>query len=196
LSRLSGEQRRIQILEIAVALFSARGYNGTSTRSIADAAGINEALIFRYFPTKLALFHAVIVKYGSQAFQANMPELPEGATLPEVLTIRCTQFLDSIWNSRVAFRMLLSAALNDEVANNDLKVLDERLCQRLEGLLKQFDASGGIKEGRVQETAEMISFALRGFVYVSIRDEHGNWEAVRAAFVENLIRVIMPGLLS
>ncbi len=47
--------RREQLLSAALALFGERGYAGTSTRSIAEAAGVAEGLVYHYFPTKEAL---------------------------------------------------------------------------------------------------------------------------------------------
>lgn len=47
--------RREQVLSAALALFCEHGYAGTSTRRIAEAAGVTEGLVFHYFPTKDAL---------------------------------------------------------------------------------------------------------------------------------------------
>ncbi|MBO0800867.1 MAG: helix-turn-helix transcriptional regulator, partial [Blastocatellia bacterium] len=51
-SRMAAEDRRQQILEVAVKLFSQKGFRGTTTKEIALAAGVNEAIIFRHFATK------------------------------------------------------------------------------------------------------------------------------------------------
>src|SRR5215217_2947796 len=51
--QLQAEVRRQQILETALKLFAAQGFDGTSTRQIAKGAGIAEGLIFHYFRTKL-----------------------------------------------------------------------------------------------------------------------------------------------
>jgi AcrR family transcriptional regulator len=51
---------RERILETAVKLFSEKGFNGTTTKEISDLAGVNEALIFRYFSTKRELYSAII----------------------------------------------------------------------------------------------------------------------------------------
>jgi len=51
---------RDKILETAIRLFSERGFNGTTTKEIAEEAGVNEALIFRYFSTKRELYGAII----------------------------------------------------------------------------------------------------------------------------------------
>jgi AcrR family transcriptional regulator len=46
----------VRIVEAAVQLFSRKGYKGTSTREIAQLAGVNEATLFRYFSRKADLF--------------------------------------------------------------------------------------------------------------------------------------------
>ena len=48
----------VRMVEAAVQLFSRQGYKGTSTREIAQLAGVNEATLFRYFTRKADLFWA------------------------------------------------------------------------------------------------------------------------------------------
>ena len=65
--RLSSENRRRQLLEHAVALFSQRGFSGTRTKDIAAACGVSEAILFRHFATKEDLYQAILATYGSEA---------------------------------------------------------------------------------------------------------------------------------
>jgi len=58
--RMSGDERRSQILRIAIKLFSQRGFSGTTTKEIARVAGVSEAMVFRHFATKSELYHAII----------------------------------------------------------------------------------------------------------------------------------------
>lgn len=58
--RVPAEDRRLQIIEVARELFASRGYEGTTTRELAEKIGINEALLFRHFPTKEDLYWAVL----------------------------------------------------------------------------------------------------------------------------------------
>jgi AcrR family transcriptional regulator len=53
-------ERREMVLEAAVAEFAARGMAGTSTEDVARAAGISQPYLFRLFPTKKALFLALV----------------------------------------------------------------------------------------------------------------------------------------
>ncbi|HEY2964356.1 MAG TPA: TetR/AcrR family transcriptional regulator [Pyrinomonadaceae bacterium] len=57
---MAGEERREQILRVAVSLFSNRGFRGTTTKEIAQAAGVSEAMVFRHFATKEELYAALL----------------------------------------------------------------------------------------------------------------------------------------
>lgn len=59
-TRMSAEERREQIVRVAVSLFSRRGFRGTTTKEIAQAAGVSEAIIFRHFATKEELYAAIL----------------------------------------------------------------------------------------------------------------------------------------
>ncbi len=56
---MSSEERRAAILEAVLRVFAEKGFDGTTTRELADAAGVSEALLFEYFPTKDALSAAI-----------------------------------------------------------------------------------------------------------------------------------------
>jgi len=58
--RLPASDRRRQLLEMALDLFSRKGFGGTTTKEIAAAAGVTEAIIFRHFPSKQDLYNAVL----------------------------------------------------------------------------------------------------------------------------------------
>src|SRR4030095_4593877 len=58
--------RREQILQTAVDLFSQKGFKGTTTKEIAKAAGVSEAIIFRHFASKDELYAAILYSKGCQ----------------------------------------------------------------------------------------------------------------------------------
>ena len=59
-SRLPAEQRRLNLIETAIDLFSRKGFSGTTTKEIAAAAGVTEAIVFRHFATKQELYIAIL----------------------------------------------------------------------------------------------------------------------------------------
>lgn len=58
--RLTGEERKKQILNHTFKLIAQKGFKSVSIKDIAESAEINEALIYRYFPSKEALLTDVI----------------------------------------------------------------------------------------------------------------------------------------
>ncbi len=57
---MAGEERRLQILAVAMSLFSERGFRGTTTKEIAHASGVSEAMVFRHFANKEELYAAIL----------------------------------------------------------------------------------------------------------------------------------------
>ncbi len=59
-NRIASADRRQQIMGVAMALFALQGFKGTTTRQIAERAGVSEAIIFRHFHCKEDLYWAII----------------------------------------------------------------------------------------------------------------------------------------
>lgn len=56
---MNREDRRLSIVNAAARIFSERGYHGASVRNIARAANVSEALLYRHFSSKKALYHSL-----------------------------------------------------------------------------------------------------------------------------------------
>jgi AcrR family transcriptional regulator len=65
-ARLPAEQRRAAIIAAVRQVFAERGFHGTTTRALAEAAGVSEALLFKHFPDKEALFTAMQLACSGQ----------------------------------------------------------------------------------------------------------------------------------
>lgn len=61
-ARTSSIERQASLIAAAASLFARKGFNGTTTREIAKSAGVSEALVFKYFPTKHALYGAILAE--------------------------------------------------------------------------------------------------------------------------------------
>jgi TetR/AcrR family transcriptional regulator len=58
--RLKAPERRIQLLRIAKELFSEHGFENTTAKEIAEAAGVTEAIVFRHFGSKQELYANIL----------------------------------------------------------------------------------------------------------------------------------------
>ncbi|MFJ6085997.1 TetR family transcriptional regulator [Streptomyces sp. NPDC092369] len=107
---------RDRILTVAREEFSARGYDKTSVRAIAKAAGVDSALVHHYFGTKEQVFEAAIAVALAPA--ANAPEAVADGPLDDVGE-RLTRFIFGVWENPVTRTPLLAivrSAVNNEAA--------------------------------------------------------------------------------
>ena len=68
--------KRDEILNAAAGVFAQHGFRGSTTRRIADAAGVNEITIFRQFGSKEALMREAMQHLTQSANLAALPETP------------------------------------------------------------------------------------------------------------------------
>lgn len=57
---MAGDERRQQLLHVAMRLFSEKGFSGTTTKEIAQNAGVSEATVFKHFANKDELYSAIL----------------------------------------------------------------------------------------------------------------------------------------
>jgi TetR/AcrR family transcriptional regulator len=113
--RYTAADRKEQILEVATGLFAKQGFRGTTTKHIAEQAGVTEALIFRHFATKEELYWAVIERKTKDAGPAKrMSErLAAGGSEREILSTVAAQILERRSEDQTLSRLLLYSALEN-----------------------------------------------------------------------------------
>jgi AcrR family transcriptional regulator len=94
-TRLDSDERRKAIVTAAVPLFARRGFAGTTTKELAEAAGISEALLFRHFPSKKHLYGEILQLgcEGDPALERLATLEPSTATLVHMTTFMVRYFL-------------------------------------------------------------------------------------------------------
>ena len=113
-SRLPAPDRRRQILAVAMELFAERGFRGTTTRQIAERAGVNEAILFRHFRSKEDLYWAILDgKCRCAGWQKQLEaELRASADPRETFAAIAEGILRRNTEDTTLTRLLLFSALN------------------------------------------------------------------------------------
>lgn len=115
--RLSNAERHEKIIQAARLIFSEKGFHGATTRELASAADVSEALLFRHFPSKdaiyAAMFHACMAsETGSKAMK--LLELkPSLNTLAMILHFVMNKSFRGDQEIRITHRMLLRSLGED-----------------------------------------------------------------------------------
>ena len=118
--RLSAEERRAAIVKAVLPLFARKGFANTTTRELAEAADVSEALIYKHFPSKESLY-AEIQNTGCKDKDRGLEKLadaePSTSTLVHIVyyllrTIVMGKPGDTIsWEAK--HRMILNSCLED-----------------------------------------------------------------------------------
>lgn len=66
MQRMNATDRRKQLLDAAVQVFAEKGFRGATTAQLARAAGVTEPILYRHFPSKQALFVALLEQAGRE----------------------------------------------------------------------------------------------------------------------------------
>jgi len=139
-----------KILESALKLFSQKGYLGATTKEIAKEAGIAEVTLFRYFPSKEALFEEVINNYSFLPKLKEILKKVETRSYKEVLKIIASEFLKLLESKKDLIRIMHSEMqrypekikkIYENVIENTFKLLSkyfEKL--QKEEILKEFNS--------------------------------------------------------
>jgi AcrR family transcriptional regulator len=137
--RLTQGARCNHAIEAAICLFAQKGFQGTKTREIAEAAGVNEALIFRDFRSKEKLYCAIL-DYASQRIHTErwIEELsPYAAQRKDeaVFSRLALKIVEAFGREQTLFRLMLYSALEQ----HDLaRKFRERQIEPLECFLQNY----------------------------------------------------------
>ncbi|MCQ4204835.1 TetR family transcriptional regulator [Streptomyces sp. NPDC058783] len=159
--RTESGDTRDRILVTAREEFSERGYEKTSVRGIAKAAGVDPALVHHYFGTKEQVFAAAIEVAFAPAMDA--PEAIADGPLDGVGE-RLTRFIFGVWENpatRTPLLAILRSAVNNEAAAAVFRrLIAAQLLRRVAAQLNSPDA-----ELRVElAAAQLIGCAMLRYV--------------------------------
>lgn len=134
----TGEERREQIIDAAMAVFAERGYTEATNKDVARVAGVTSPLIYHYFRTKRDLFHAILVERSPMRdctdtlVADGVAAIPPRALLTS-FALDMMERAESTHNSPVFQMMSVEAMRDDEV-----KTIFAELLHRLEGALGDY----------------------------------------------------------
>jgi AcrR family transcriptional regulator len=149
--RLDSDERRKAIVQAAVPLFARKGFAGTTTRELAEAAGISEALLFKHFPSKQLLYREILRLgcEGDPALERLARLQPSTATLVSMVRFMVRRFLlgSEIERGELDSRLRLVAHsfLEDgEYARELFEAVSERVLPLFEASYEAAVAAGDI----------------------------------------------------
>ena len=151
---MSREERRKLILIKVRELFAHKGLHGATTRELAQAAGVSEGLLFKIFPNKEMLYHAVLALFSdnvSERAKNIMSLRPSTSTLVLIIHLLVSEMISVRLTERDDFiRLYLRSLAGDgEFARRVLEETDRQLIPILRANIKASIASGDVADSPV-----------------------------------------------
>jgi len=147
--RVCKEDRREQILLIASQIFSENGFNGTTTKEIAEQVGVSEAIIFRHFPSKQELYSAILDNKTTELMQPlwlKCEELMSKKDDREVFVTLAAQILEIIHTDPTLLRLIFYSALEKhQLAKEFLETTARQVREPAVIYIKQRVADGAFR---------------------------------------------------
>ncbi len=197
--RMPGEDRRRQLLRVAVESFARNGFSGTKTKDIAAAAGVSEAILFRHFASKEDLYHAILdekeANLGAERWFVELKELAERRDDHGLFQHVARQIIRSFREDSAFHRLLLYASLEGHLLAD---LFHERFGLPMGDFLSRYVATRQ-REGafRACDPGVAIMFAIGSVVhYAMARHVLGakNFPPGEEAIVEQFVDLVLGGL--
>ena len=198
---MAAEDRRRQLIEVAVDLFSKKGFAGTTTKEIAASAGVTEAIIFRHFASKQGFYTAILDHITSSQ---SVEELLTGAQRlmdakddAGLFRLLIEKIIASIRHEpRFERLMILAAMEGHELAELHMKTFAIPIGARLTKYFQQRQSDGALVGGSPEAMLIYIAgaaqfYALHRYIYSFEKTHKADEETV----VNDITRFVTQGLL-
>src|SRR5690349_9520199 len=118
-------EKQVQIMEAAEALFASKGFHGTSVRDIAESAGVNLAMISYYFGSKEKLMEALFV-YRSTFFKLQLENMLSNKELQPLQKVEnlIDQYIDKLLTQPDFHRIMVREQMVDKTSFIAEKIAD------------------------------------------------------------------------
>jgi len=203
--RLHSEERRAAIIKAVQSVFAEKGFDGTTTRELAEEAGVSEALLFKHFPNKEALYSAM----QTSCCQGKDPAIERLKAL-EPSTSALVTLVHFMFSKNVGvrladdeeeaihMRLMLRSMLDDgEFARLHLRQIASGCIPKIEQCLKAAVEAGDAVNGPVLHSLEgwfchNLAVALK--LHLSPSTPIVDYKVPRAKLVEQAVWFTLRGM--
>ncbi|MDO5617168.1 TetR/AcrR family transcriptional regulator [Kocuria sp.] len=117
-TRLPREQRRSQLLGVALEVFSTHGYHKASMDEIAEAAGVSKPVLYQHFPGKRELYLALVDDHLEQLAARLLTALRSSAVNRTRVESMLNVYFDFVADSPNAYRLIFET---DQMADAEIR---------------------------------------------------------------------------
>lgn len=187
-------KRHDEILEAAICLFARRGYSETDTQLLADKLGVGKGTLYRYFPSKEALFLAAADRV-MQNLRAHIDAAIADSTDPlDRITVAIRAFLEFFADHPEGVELLIQerAQFKDRKKPTYFEHREANI-ERWRALYRSLIAEGRVRPIPVERITDVISDLLYGTIFTNYFAGPRKSVADQA---DDIIDVVFNGILT
>jgi AcrR family transcriptional regulator len=193
--RLPAEQRRVQLLSVAIQVFGERGFHATSMDEVAEAAGVTKPVLYQHFPSKRALYRELLDDVDAQLVNQIMEATAGAPSGRERVQEGFAAYFRFVATNRAAFRLLFGASVRNDP---EFAVVAERSIDRIAALIAeliQIEAPSGHRRVLAHAIVGMAEATSRRLTFDDAEDDPdrlAGWLAEMAWFGLRGVRADEP----
>lgn len=161
--RMSRPARRAQLLTVARSIFVAQGFHAASMDDIADAAGVSKPVLYQHFPSKLALYQALLESSATDMVRHVRDAIASTEDNGERVHRAVAAYFAFVADDEQAFRFIFESDLRGEP--EAAAVVDRAMESTITAISDTITADTGADA----PTARLLAAGLVGLSQVSAR---------------------------
>jgi len=193
----SGEEdTRSRILQAALRLFAAKGYEGTTTKDLAGKANVAEGTLFRYFPNKKAILIEVATRGWVDILTDLLTELSEMGSYKAVAQVMRRRVLRMRENSDLLRVCFIEAQFHPELKDRIQSEVIAKMTDVAEAFFQTAIDRGVYRPMNPKIVAQVFlgMFAIAGFSSETILDSNASPLALQE-MAEGIAEIFLNGVL-
>ncbi|WP_413159950.1 TetR/AcrR family transcriptional regulator [Capilliphycus salinus ALCB114379] len=186
-----------RILKAAQRLFARKGYDGTTTRDLAQAAGVAEGTIFRHFPNKKAILIEVATEGWIEILTDLLTELSEMGSYKAVAQVMRRRMLSLHENTDLMRVCFLEAQFHPELRDRIQSEVIAKMTDVAEAFFETAMEKGVYRQMNPRIVAQVFlgMFAVSGFSYTTLIEPGARPKAMQE-IAEGLADIFLNGVLN
>jgi AcrR family transcriptional regulator len=157
------QERRRQLLEAALEVFTARGYHAAAMDEIAERAGVSKPVLYQHFPGKLELYLALLDESIETLTQTVGTALRSTRDNRDRVSATFSAYFDYVASQGEMFRLVFESDLSNQPAVRARLDGADRKCADMISLVIREDV------GLADDEAHLLGISLVGMAQVSAR---------------------------
>ncbi|MEO1401632.1 MAG: TetR/AcrR family transcriptional regulator [Cyanobacteria bacterium J06635_1] len=186
-----------RILKAAQRLFARQGYGGTTTRDLAQAAGVAEGTLFRHFENKKAILIEVATQGWVELLTDLLTELSEMASYKAVAQVMRRRMLNLAANTDMLRVCFMEAQFHPELRERVQTEVILKMTDVAEAFFETAMERGTYRKMNARVVARIFlgMFTVAGFSQTTLADEANSPQDMKE-LAETLADIFLNGVLA